>query len=153
MRLHSAGAAALAGALATTPAGAAETPRPAYGNGHELLRECTAAVRALEGAALSGEARARASFCRGFVHGASAVVAITEPLKPGGQLFCPGAEGIDRDQAVRAVHEYLLAHPERLHASRITLVTAALIQAWPCPPADPAFHRRMLQRLEAGGEE
>lgn len=115
-------------------------------NGHALLTACSAAMAEDTGAALATAPARLAAYCRGFVHGAAGIVAITEPLKPGGQLFCPGADGIDRGAAVQVVHDYLVSHPARLDASADTLVAAALAGAWPCPPTDPDFHRRMLER-------
>lgn len=118
----------LAAALAPGPAGAAD-------NGHELLAQCRSAVALLDGAAPEqAGAREDAHFCLGFVQGITNVVSIGYYVKPDGQMFCPPDGGIDPREAVRLLVDYLDAHPERLHARKVTLAAAAFMQAYPCGP-------------------
>ena len=51
-------------------------------------------------------------------------------------LFCPPVDpGPSLGQAVRIVLRHLQMHPERLHGPGISLITEALRDAFPCPPA------------------
>ncbi len=111
-------------------------PAAAVDNGHELLDQCANAVVVLEGrgGGLSADGAQAASYCLGYVRGVTKIVTISHMLKPGGQMFCPPPEGIATDRAVRILVSYLRQHPERLHASKVTLAAAAFMQAWPCPP-------------------
>jgi hypothetical protein len=110
-------------------------PADARDDGHELLRQCGAAVRELDRqAGLEPEARLGAQYCFGFVAGITNVVSIAYHLKPDGQLFCPPDGGIAPRAAVRVLVEYLKSHPERLHARKVTLAAAAFMQAYPCLP-------------------
>lgn len=104
--------------------------------GTELLDQCTKALQLLagHGAALSEADRNDASFCLGFVQGVTNIVSISYYVKPRGQMFCPPpGEAIPLDAAVKALVDYLKAHPERLSARKVTLAAAAFMKAYPCP--------------------
>ncbi|MCC7412552.1 MAG: hypothetical protein IT495_13115 [Gammaproteobacteria bacterium] len=118
--------AVLAGLLLAPAAGAGD-------NGHELLAQCALARAELEGASLEEPQSLAATFCRGFIQGVTNIVSIGYYVKPDGQFFCPPPDGIDQRDAVRVLVEYLLAHPDRLHARKVTLAAAAYMQAYPCP--------------------
>lgn len=109
-------------------------PVAARDNGHELLEQCSQALAVMEsnGEGLSPGQREGAMYCLGFVRGVTKMVTISHILKPGGQVFCPPREGISTGPAVKVLVRYLEAHPERLHASKVTLAAAAFMQAWPC---------------------
>lgn len=112
--------------------------------GRELLDQCTKALALLagQGAALSEADRNDASFCLGFVQGVTNIVSISYYVKPRGQMFCPPpGEVIPLDAAVKALVDYLKAHPERLSARKVTLAAAAFMKAYPCPYWPPVPKR------------
>lgn len=114
---------------------ACAAPAAADGNGRELLGQCEQALVLLDGGVLlEAQARADAAWCLGFVRGVTGVVSSSYFVKPYGQPFCPPHAGIDPQQAVRELVEYLRAHPRRLHAGKVTLATAAFMHAYPCGP-------------------
>lgn len=99
-------------------------------NGHELLTQCEAAIAAHDG---TGPADPQAAaWCTGFVTGVTNLASIAYYVKPDGQMFCPPDGGIDPRQATRVLVDYLRAHPDRLHARKVTLAAAAFMGAYPC---------------------
>ena len=48
-------------------------------------------------------------------------------------LYCLPKNGIVDAQSVRIVVKYLKDHPEKIHETKLSLVTKAFMEAFPCP--------------------
>jgi hypothetical protein len=82
-------------------------------SGNDLVADCQLKIPVAEG------------YCYGYVHGAhDALGMITE--------FCSPDDVVGK-QLVDIVMKYLKENPENLHYNAASLVTSALIRAFPCP--------------------
>jgi hypothetical protein len=99
--------------LAATTADAAKWGMP----GSEMWGACARALRPLD----TPDNGYNAGLCDGTVN---AVIFMKD------DICMP--EGVSPQQATRVVVRYFEAHPELLHFDGVTLVQAALREAWPC---------------------
>jgi len=100
--------------------------------GAELLRECSATLKASDGGKLTMSETLEATLCLGYVSGfldAIPVAITTTRARPN---ICPPEQGITNDQAVRLVVKYLRANPDKLHESGRMSLYIVLAKTFPC---------------------
>jgi len=102
---------------------------PTFAGGNDILNQCTAAQRALNGD--EDVNYSDAMFCVGLVQGVTSTLILTQLT--GHALTCIPEDGIRTEQVVRIFIKYLSANPEQLHHNETYLVVHALQEAFPCP--------------------
>lgn len=105
-------------------------------NGSELLGQCQDLLRVYDGS--SAKDLSAAGQCLGKLDGTIAGLEVArgfymddvkQPLRP---IICWPKYVVTKDQSLRIVVKYLKEHPENLHLGDSTLITVALIYAFPC---------------------
>jgi hypothetical protein len=56
--------------------------------------------------------------------------------KSDGDVYCPPAGGLSREQAQLIVEKFMNEHPELLHEKAAVVAVAALRSAFPCKPSN-----------------
>lgn len=103
------------------------------GTGADLLRQCTQAIRVMDGASdLNAIEFGDAGRCLGLIDGFAGAAAFYEsqPGSPG--AICFPEVDMTIGQSVRVVDKYLQTHPEQLHEPATVLVFGAFLAAYPC---------------------
>ena len=100
-------------------------------DGSALLSACSAAVRQADGASLSVQEAGRAMWCVGYVGGFIDGLAVLN-WRGGSTKVCLPAAGLEIDQAIRVLVQYLRANPERLHESGRPSVLVSIGEAFAC---------------------
>jgi hypothetical protein len=110
------------------------TPGLTEGSGSDLLRQCSQAVRAIDGVTDPNTVDfGDAGRCMGQIEGFAGAAAFYES-KPGSpRAICFPAEGMTIGQSVRVVNKFLQNHPEQLHEPSTVLIFGAFLTAYPCP--------------------
>jgi|SRR5215831_18033 len=105
-------------------------------DGNTLLSKCLVAIQ-LEDPVRRRHATPQEAYDNGYCQGVIAGIidrsdylAIAPAYR-----YCLLPGGLFPSQAIRVVHRYLQAHPERLHRHHNDLVIEALHDAFPCAPA------------------
>jgi|RhiMetdeSRZDD1v2_1073273.scaffolds.fasta_scaffold128110_4 Rap1a immunity proteins len=115
--------------LGTVASGAAE-------DGNTLLSKCLVAIQ-MEDPVRRRQATTQDAYDNGYCQGVIAGIIDRSDylsISPA-YRYCILPGGIFLSQAIRVVHRYLQAHPERLHLHHNDLVIEALHDAFPCAPA------------------
>ena len=113
--------------LATNPAVAAAN------DGNALLRQCTEAIKIMEGIADPDSIDfGQAGHCMGEVNGFAGASAFYEKRPGAPRAICFPDDGITIGQSVRVVEKYLREHPQELHESSTVLLFGAFLSAYPC---------------------
>ena len=100
-------------------------------NGHQLLVQCSDAVRAPAGNLTSPEQVVGGALCIGLVRGVVEINKFYEVAPDDRTLFCsPSGESLA--QAIQVIVGFLRAHPERLAQQDTRLILAAFREAYPC---------------------
>lgn len=134
----------VAGGLAVVVLLATAASEAGAGDGHELLRQCTATVEFNEGNIGDAlEFHLDSAKCVGLLNGILVrntllLSEVDQTVK--GAVFCPGAR-LTSGIAATCVVSYLEANARQLHEQDRALALAALLQAHPCGagavPASP----------------
>ena len=104
------------------------------GNGIDLLKQCTEAIKVMDGVADPNTIDVvDAERCMGVIDGFAGAASFYEsqPGSPG--AICFPAEVTTIGQSVRVVDKYLQSHPEQLHEPATVLIFGAFLAAYPCP--------------------
>jgi hypothetical protein len=104
------------------------------GSGVDLLKQCTQAVKAINGVVDPTTIDfGDAGRCMGLIEGFAGAAAFYEskPGSPG--AICFPTEGTTIGQSVRMVDKFLQSHPEQLHEPSTVLIFGAFVSAYPCP--------------------
>jgi hypothetical protein len=106
----------------------------AEGDGTGLMKQCTEAVKAMDGVEDPDSIDfGDAGRCMGVVDGFAGAAAYYE-TKPGSpNMICFPAEGATVGQSVRIVNKYLHNNPQQLHEPSTVLIFGAFVTAFPCP--------------------
>lgn len=103
----------------------------AMADGNQLLTQCLAAVRALDGIDTNNVGFG-AGYCMGQVSGVMDMLnAFSEDL-PTQFKACIPPPGIQYGQGIRIVTQYLKDHPKFLHLDNAVLIHKSLQTAYPC---------------------
>jgi hypothetical protein len=106
---------------------------PGYGNGHDLLRQCTQAVNAIDGIVEPNTINFMdAGRCMGLVEGFAGAAAFYESQSGAPGAICFPADGATIGESVRMVVDYLESHPEQLHEASTVLVFGMFLDYFPC---------------------
>jgi hypothetical protein len=108
---------------------------PAFADGNQLLEDCQESIHLADG----GKVRSylEAGRCNGIIQGTIDALELAQEfysdqakmkLPP---VLCFPAQPVPRIQGIRIVVKYLKDHPGDLHLNDSTLVTVALIGAFP----------------------
>lgn len=106
-------------------------------NGNEMLKSCTALLKAPPAVRREEDALEVATglpclfYTAGFMHGYQlGTISSARQLRP----FClpENAEKISGEQFARIIVKWAEEHPEKLHESSIVIMTGALNRAFPC---------------------
>jgi len=108
-----------------------EPARAQSGDGTELLRKCSAGVKAADRQTLTAREITDAAWCAGYLHGVSDMQAITTAM--GAQPLLCVPQDVRLGQQARIVVKFLQAHPEWMHVEGRLLVVGALKEAFACP--------------------
>ncbi|WP_236185904.1 Rap1a/Tai family immunity protein [Pseudomonas juntendi] len=103
----------------------------ALGNGNELIGQCQAAVKALDGSQANASAFG-AGFCMGKVTGVMDMISIFSGRFEKDYRVCMPTPGIQYGQGVRIVAKFLADNPTSLHLQDTILIHMALRRAFPC---------------------
>ncbi|WP_063912772.1 Rap1a/Tai family immunity protein [Pseudomonas sp. p21] len=103
----------------------------ALGNGNELIGQCQAAVKAIDGSQTNASAFG-AGFCMGKVTGVMDMISIFSDRFEKQYQICMPTPGIQYGQGVRIVTKYLQDNPTLLHLEDTFLIHMALRRAFPC---------------------
>lgn len=117
------GAVALVGALISGGAVAAD------GDGNQLIKHCTLAVKAVDGAKVDGYYDV--GYCLGLTQGVRQTMKIQNEGLPAVHRTC-FPEGITNGQGVRVVLKFLQDNPAELQEPAVSLVYRAYRLAYPC---------------------
>ena len=121
--------------VATAGRAAAQLPTPNVNDGHALLRECGAVVRAADGGAVIESNPVKRGMhmgqCLGLVSAVWHTHEIMVETFDGRMVFCPSAS-ISAGQMARLVHAYLTQHPGDLDRWDTELILDAFNDAYPC---------------------
>lgn len=110
------------------------TTSQAANDGHALLRQCTEAIKIMDGVAgTSSIDFGQAGHCMGAVDGFAGATAFYERRPGAPRAICLPENGTTIGQSVRVVEKYLRAHPEQLHESSTVLLFGAFLASYPCP--------------------
>jgi hypothetical protein len=102
-------------------------------SGNELLADCGATMRRMDGATLDAIDTAKSARCTGFVRGVTSTLDYLV-------LACLPAS-VSGGQAVRVVVQALQANPATLQHGDVGLVIKAVLDTWDCPKAKPSKSR------------
>jgi Ssp1 endopeptidase immunity protein Rap1a len=100
------------------------------GDGNELLRKCSAGVKAADGKPLTGQEIIDATWCAGYLHGLSDMHAILTAM--GSQPLACFPEEVPLGEEARIVVKFLEAHPEWLRVEGRFLAVGALKETFAC---------------------
>jgi hypothetical protein len=99
------------------------------GDGNELIKECSEAVRGADG--LQINSHYDAGYCLGLTQGVRQTMRLlNEDIPPDLRTCFP--DGITNGQGMRIVLKYLQDHPARLQEQAVYLVFLAYKTAYPC---------------------
>lgn len=108
-------------------------------DGNSLLRECRAAVRALDGEKLDINESTEAGLCMGYIAGVADLDAVWRSESKKGEfknfplhICLPEGGEVKLGQSARIVLKWLKDNPEKLHYRGDLAVLLALDQAFPC---------------------
>ena len=112
----------------------ANTAAAAASDGNALLRQCTEAIKIMEGIADPDSIDfGQAGRCMGEVDGFAGASAFYEKRPGAPRAICFPEDGITIGQSVRVVEKYLREHPQELHESSTVLLFGAFLSSYPCP--------------------
>lgn len=124
--------------LGAANAGAEDQLRAEW-TGSDLLANCSAFVKVLNGDKSSKESLEKAGYCYGYLVGISdglhlmmGVAMQTKSAKNPSLICTP--PGTTVGQHARVLVKYLKDHPEHLHKNSGVLSYVAFTDAFPCPP-------------------
>ena len=104
------------------------------GNGIDLLKQCTEAIKVMDGVADPNTIDVvDAERCMGLIDGFAGAAAFYESKSGSPRAICFPTEGTTIGQSVRIVDKYLQSHPEQLHEPSTVLIFGAFLAAYPCP--------------------
>lgn len=103
----------------------------AMADGNQLLTQCQAAVRALDGLDTNNVGFG-AGYCLGQVSGVMDMVGAFAEDLPAEFKVCIPRPGIQYGQGVRIVVQYLKDHPKFLHLENSILILKSFQSAYPC---------------------
>lgn len=108
-------------------------PGYAEGSGHDLLRQCTHAINAIEGTVDPSTINFMdAGRCMGLVDGFAGAAAFYESQEGAPGAICFPSEGMTIGESVRMVKQYLESNPEQLHEAATVLVFGTFLDKYPC---------------------
>ena len=114
----------------------AQRPIPNVNDGHALLRECGAALRAADGGPViesnPQERGMQMGQCLGLVSAVWHTHQMMVETFDGRAAYCP-IESISAGQMARVVHGFLTVHPDDLGRWDAQLILLAFADAYPCP--------------------
>nr|WP_269807861.1 Rap1a/Tai family immunity protein [Pseudomonas agronomica] len=105
-------------------------------DGSKLLRQCQEALTIFDGGTANNNTDA--AMCLGTINGTVDGLDIAHMLysqeakKQLKRIICWPEGNVTKDQSLRIVVKYLKEHPESLHFGESTLITLALVSAFPC---------------------
>jgi hypothetical protein len=105
-------------------------------DGTTLLSKCSVAIE-LEDPGRRRQAPPQEAYDTGYCQGVIAGIIDHRnylSIAPA-YRYCLLPDGLFPSQAIRVVHQYFQAHPDRLHRHHNDLVIEALHDAFPCTPA------------------
>lgn len=103
----------------------------ALGDGNQLIGQCQAAVKALDGSKANASTFG-AGFCMGKVTGVVDMISIFSDRFEKEYRVCMPTPGIQYGQGVRIVAKFLADNPTLLHIEDTILIHMALRRAFPC---------------------
>ena len=98
-------------------------------DGNDLLEECLAAERIIDGKTVNELEGGKAMRCFGVIYGVRETMRMIDHPS---YKMCMPERGIQNKQALRIVVSYLKKNPQNLHFYDISLIMAAYIKAFPC---------------------
>lgn len=101
------------------------------GDSNQLLRECKAEIRLLDGQSTSAGESLQASDCAGFVRGAVDAYMIMKSLDPKSVDICT-QDNVTVGELIRVVSRYMDEHPQQLHFPAAVTIYNAMHTAFPC---------------------
>jgi hypothetical protein len=121
--------------VATAERAAAQRPTPNVNDGHALLRECGAALRAANGGPViesnPQERGIQMGQCLGLVSAVWHTHQMMVQSFGGRAAFCPSAS-VSAGQMARVVHGFLTLHSDDLARWDAELILQAFADAYPC---------------------